>query len=193
MAKRIGDIEGDVITTGGLLLGGYFLVKNLFPSFLPNLGVSDADRQTLDAQQTSPANIFNSYNGNPSYGAWAVQNFDFSHYGVDNSTDYLNAVYNDFIHGNLPPSSPLYPTIVIYYDLYKALIGHLYSGDQNAINAALNTITNKYQVGFISELFADINGQDFWSLLRNGQFTMLYGLNGADLATQVTRLNNLPD
>lgn len=189
--KRIGSIESDVIFTGGILLGGYFLVKQLLPDLLPNLGVSAADKLTLDQQQTTPdnQNIFNP--DYPSATQFAVSNIDWSHY--ETSTDFYNALYLAYVHGDLSPSNPFYGTMQIYYALYKGLIGHLFDGDQSGVISALNSITNKWQLGIISELFADVNGQDFWSLLRNGQFTMIYGLNGTDLAAQVTRLNSLPE
>lgn len=191
MGKKIGGIEEDVIMTGGLLLGGYLLFKNIMPDFFPNLGISDSDRQNLDQQQTAPPanNLFNP--GNELSANWAVQNYDWSHF--DNSTDYIQSAYNDFKHGNMSPDSPIYKTFQIYYNLFKALVGHWISGDQAAIISALNSITNKWQVGIIAEMFADINGLDFWTQLRNGNFTMSYGLNGTDLSAAITRLNNLPD
>lgn len=191
MGKKINGIESDVIMTGGLLLGGYLLVKSILPDFFPNMGISNEDRQNLDQQQTTDPknNLFNA--GNEIAATWAVQNYDWSHF--DNSTDYINAAFNDYKHGNMSPANPVYPTFQIYYNLYKALVGHLVSGDQQAIITALNSITNKYQVGVIAEMFEDINGLDFWTVLRTGSFPMAYGLNGTDLSAQVTRLNNLPD
>jgi hypothetical protein len=191
MAKKLGSIESDVIFTGSLLLGGYFLVKNMLPDLLPGLGLSPQDRMTLDQQQNLPitTNIFNP--GYPSATAWATANYGWSQF--DNSNDYLNAAYTAFIHGTLPVTDPIYPTMNIYYTLYKGLVGHLIDGDQSGIASALNAITNKWQVGIIADMFASINGQDFWHLLRYGQFTMIYGLNGTDLAAAVTRLNSLPE
>lgn len=191
MAKKIGGLEEDVLITGGLVVGGYLLIKNLLPNFFSDMGVSDADRSNLDNQQTTPAqtNIFNP--GYQSSANWAVQNYDWSHF--DTSTAYLQNAFNDYKHGNMSPTNPIYATMQIYYNLYPALIGHIMTGDQAGINAALNSITNKWQVGVIAELFADINNKDFWELLRNGAFPMRYGLNGTDLSAQLTRLNNLPE
>jgi hypothetical protein len=189
--KKIGGIEEDVILTAGLVLGGYLLIKNFLPDLFPSLGVSAADKATLDAQQTTPdeQNVFN--NSYPSAAQYATNNIDWSHY--DNSADFYNALYSQFVAGNLQPTSPFYTIMQIYYALYKALIGHVFDADQGGVNAALNLITNKYQLGIIQEIFADVNGQDLWKLLRQGQWSEIYGLNGTDLAAQVTRLNNLPE
>ena len=191
MQKKIGGIEEDILITGGIVLGVYFAIRGVLPNLLPNLGVSAADKMTLDQQQTTPTvqNIFNSQY--PSASQFALSNIDWSNY--ETSTDFYNALYETFVDGNLSPANPFYHIMQIYYALYKGLIGHIFDGDQDGINSALNQITNKYQLGIIQELFADVNGQDFWKLLRQGQFTEIYGLNGTDLAAQVTRLNALPE
>ena len=59
MAKRIGDVDQDLITTGGLVIGGFFLVRYILKSL--NIGVDPADVATIQAAQTAaPAgNPFN--------------------------------------------------------------------------------------------------------------------------------------
>jgi len=195
MAKKIAGIEQDVIVTGGLLVGGYFLVKNLLPDLLPNLGVSDADRSVLDTQQTQPdsLNIFSSnYPGANDYFNNVI--FDqYEKYQVNNDTDYWNAVRRAYLNGQLSPTDPIYPIFQIYSGLESALIGHIISGNQDDINYYLNQITNKSQIGVLNSIFMDLNYHSFWDLLRKGWFTEMYGLNGTDLADQVRRLNNLPE
>lgn len=184
--KKIGDIDEDLILTGGLVLGGWLLFKHIFP----NSQVSAADRQTLDDQQSAPAadNVFNAYSSQA--GAYAASLPDWG--GYDNFDDYLVAAYAAYTAGNLPSSHPLYSTLQIYAALNTALIGHFYNGDQSQINSALNQITSQGQLSIISNLFLDINGVDLWSELRNGSFIQAYGLNGTDLASQVKKLNSLP-
>lgn len=188
MAKRkIGGLEEDAILTGGLVLGGWLLFKHIFPS----TQVSDADKQTLDEQQTtdSSANIFNAYSKAST--DWSVSLPDWG--GYSTWDDYLVSQYRNFLSGNMNPNDPFYQVMEIYMQLNNALIGHFYNGDQSGINNALNMITNQWQVGVLANIFLDINGVDLWSNLRNGSFVQVYGLNGADLASQVKRLNNLPD
>lgn len=192
MPRKINGIEEDVIITGGVILAGYLAVK----SFLPNLGVSDSDKITLDQAQTesptdSPFNAY--YAGLP---AWMTQNFDIS--GYDNSDDAVKGNYGDFIHGNMSPDNPVYPAYQIHHGLSNALTGHIITGDQDAAKAYLAQITSKGQCAFIAYIFANVNGltvsaDRFWSVLRNGTFPMIYGLNGTDLAAAVNRINNLPE
>ena len=200
--KKIGGIESDVIMTGGLLIGGYLLLRNVIPNFLPGGGVSDQDRQTLDSQATTDPqhNIFNTQS--LPYSTWfnvASNGTDlFQQFGVDNSTDLYLKAYRSFLDGSLSPSSPLYAICAIYHNLHGAVTGHILTGDQQGAIDALNAITNKWQVGALSELWGDEYGgfgtpSDMFSVIRNGSWPMMYGLNGTDLAAQVTRLNNLPD
>lgn len=195
MRRRIGDIESDVIFTGGVLVGGYFLVKKLLPDLLPNLGISDGDRATLDAQQNTPAgaNVFDT--NYPSAQSFFQDNLidEYAAYNADDDTAFFAGVWRAFQDGNLATTDPVYPLMVIYHGLYNALVGHLISGNQDDINYYLNQITNKYQIGILQNMFQDINGLDLWQLLRRGWGTCLYGLNGTDLAAQVKRLNALPE
>lgn len=187
--RKIGGIEEDVLITGGLVVGGYLLLKGVLPKF----GVSDADREQLDEQQTTAPveNIFK-----PEYrwsdgGDWLTQNIPWNQF--ETSDDYIVSAYRSYIDGQLSPDNQIYSTVQIYMELQHALIGKIFDGDQSDIITALNRITNKWQVSVISYFFMLINGVDLWDYLRNGSFIMIYGLNGADLAAAVRRLNNLPD
>jgi hypothetical protein len=187
--KKVSGIESDVILTGGLVIGGYLLVK----SFLPTFNVSDQDKNVLDSQQTTDPeeNPFNNYY-TPMLGYLDKVIPDLSAYDADTSDV---AVFNAFVmfkHGNMSPDNPLYNTMAIYYGLYKALIGHLITGDQAAAMGYINQITSKAQCGFIAYLFKIVNGVEFWDVLRNGSFPMMYGLNGTDLSAATSRINNLP-
>lgn len=199
MSKRIGNIEEDALITGGIILAGYSLIRNLIPGLMGN--VSPEDRQTLDDQQSdsSPDNIFST--SSSAYDQWfsPVEVNLFNQFGVtDFETLYIDA-YRQFLDGNLPTSSPLYLVCQVYHDLHAAVTGHLVSGDQDAANAALNMITNKWQVGAIANLWSYYQGSafgsaaDMFKTIRNGSWPMQYGLNAADFASQVKRLNNLPD
>lgn len=192
--KQIGGIESDVIFTGGILLGGYFLVKQLIPDLIPNIGVTDADRAVLDQQQTTdPTNDpFNSlYSGMLGYFDAVIP--DMSKYQADTSDQAVFNAYTVFKHGGMSPDDPLYPTMVIYINLVKALVGHLITGDQQSANTYMHSITSKSQCAFISYLFDVINGKSLWEVLRNGIFPTIYGLNGADLATVTNYINSLPN
>lgn len=199
MSKKVAGLQDDVLVTGGIILVGYSLVRNLIPGLMGN--ISPEDRQTLDDQQSdqSPDNVFSVTSS--AYDQWfsPIETSLFSEFNVtDFESLYINA-YRQFLSGDLPTSSPLYPICQIYHELHSAVTGHLVSGDQDAANQALNMITNKWQVGAIANLWAYYQGSAFGSAadmfrtIRNGTWPMQYGLNAADFASQVKRLNNLPD
>jgi hypothetical protein len=199
MAKKLNGIEEDVLVTGGLFLVGYSLIRNALPSIFGS--VSPEDKQTLDEQQSdvSPDNVFSGIS--TSYQDWFsnVETSLFDEFGVTDFPSLYLTAYRAFLDGNLSPSNPLYLICQIYHQLHGAVTGHLYTGDQDAANQALNMITNKWQLGAISELWAYEAGNtwgdaaSFFKSIRNGSWPMIYGLNPADLAAQVRRLNNLPD
>ena len=194
--KRIGNIKDDALITTGVILVGYTLVRNL----LPSIGVSDEDRQTIDDQQTTdPAdNIFSSYSD--PYAYWfGTTGVDIEgQFGVNSSMDMYLKAYRQFLDGDLSPDNPLYAICLIYHNLHAAVTGHIFTGDQEGALQALNLITNKWQVGAIAELWATEYGgfgtqAELFQNLKKGTWPMLYGLNPADLAAQIRRLNNLPD
>ncbi len=194
--KRIGNIKDDALITTGVILVGYALVRNLLPSF----GVSDQDRETLDNQQTlDPVdNIFSTYS--EPYAYWfGTTGVDVENsFGVNTSMDMYLKAYRQFLDGELSPENPLYMVCLIYHNLHAAVTGHIFTGDQEAAIQALNSITNKWQVGAIAELWATEYGgfgtpAELYQNLRKGTFPMMYGINPTDLAAQVNRLNNLPD
>ncbi len=198
--RKIGGLQEDVLLTGGLIAGGYLLLKNILPDFLPNLGISDEDRSILDNQQTQDgtSNIFSiNY---PAYSDWFLQNIieRYPEFNAGDNTTFWNNVYYAYVHGQLSPTDKLYSIIQIFEGINKALIGHIYSGDQEALNFYLDQITNKWQVAALNDIFSSVVhgylfGADLYHTLRYGWFTEVYGLNGTDLARQITRLNNLPD
>ena len=194
--KRIGSLQDDALITTGIIVGGYLLIKNILPSF----GISDQDKEILDNQQTlDPTDdIFSSES--TAYSGWFVdEGFDLEHdFSVSTSMDLYLRAYRQFLDGNLSPDNTLYPICLIYHNLHAAVIGHIFTGDQQAAMQALNSITNKWQVGAIAELWATEYGgfgtpSELYKNLRNGSWPMMYGINPSDLASQVTRLNNLPD
>lgn len=199
-AKRIGTIGDDALIIGGIFVIGYSLLRNDLPSIFGS--VSPEDKAALDNQQTlDPGeNIFN-VQSTP-YTDWTVSNgglFDqMQQLGVDTNTDFYLKIYRDFLDGNLSPNNPMYLICQIYHLLHGAVTGHILTGDQDQANQALNMIANKWQLGAVADLWAIEYGgfgtpADLFLQIRNGSWPMQYGLNPSDLATQIRRLNNLPD
>jgi hypothetical protein len=197
--KRINGLEQDTVFAAALLGGGYLLLRNSLPSIFGS--VSPEDKAVLDSTQTdlTPDNIF--LGTSTPYQDW-FSNTEVSLLNQFGVTDYPSmylAAYRAFLDGNLSPDNPLYLICVIYHQLHAAVTGHLFTGDQESAIQALGMITNKWQVGALSELWAYEAG-DAWgsanklfNSIRNGTIPMIYGLNPTDLAAQVNRLNNLPD
>lgn len=200
MAKRkINGIESDAVFAITILGGGYLLLRHSLPPLFNN--ETPEDRAALDDQQTADPtdNIFDT-----AYPAYLQNRAQLmlplmQQFGVDNTRDVYLTAYRMFLDGNLTPDNSLYQICLIYHQLTAAVSGHIFTGDQEAANQALNMITNKWQLGAITELWQDevgnawFNGGNFWHVLRYGTWPMIYGLNPSDLAAQVKRLNNLPD
>lgn len=200
MAKRkINGLESDTVFAVTLLGGGYLLLRNSLPSLFNQ--VSPEDKATLDSVQsdTSTDNIF--LGTSASYQQWfsPIEVSLFNQFGVTDYPSMYLAAYRTFLDGNLSPDNPLYLICEVYHQLHAAVTGHLFTGDQDSANQALAMLTNKWQVGALSELWAYEAGDAWGSAnklfqsIRNGTIPMIYGLNPTDLAAQVNRLNNLPD
>lgn len=184
---RVGDIEGDVVLVGGLVLGFFLVAKPLLDQF----GADPADVATINTQKTAQpsANCF-SYQFTP-----FVQNFN-AHpsYNDDGSVMTMQQFFQ-VVKANNDAGQPLLIDGSINIaqlgeNLRSALSAWVVATDSTEVFAVFANFYNQTQVASLAAYLAFNYNQDLLTALTGSLFKT--GLSTSDLALLIREMSALP-
>lgn len=190
MAKRIGEIDEDIIIGGVLLAGAYFfIIKPLMSTF----GDDPADTNTVNTQTNKDAtdNPFD-----PNF-------FPFLDWfnTTQSSSDiqgYMADIQQKYLYHNpqpLDPNSLPYKAAKAAEDLITALQWINFTPDTDTVISTFNQVTSQVEVGFIAAYINYNYSKDLLHFLRYGGNLFAAFPNGvteAQLAQIINKVNALP-
>lgn len=190
MARKINGIEEDIILTGGLLFGGYLLVKHIFPGLFDD-GADEAAKQDI-ADTMNLNGVVNPWNIHYQYSLYGQAP---NSYGLSFWQSVQQGAFGDVAPGvvmNLQDANTdgVY-NYAVQGELIESAFGLIFS-DQATINNAFSNLHTKADVSNVAAYLYFMHGDDLLNLLQNGK-GVFTGLGSAALANLITQVNNLPD
>lgn len=182
--KKIGDVEGDVLVTGAVVVVGVFAIKSL----ISNFGTDPANKQLVEDQAaTTPAQNPFSPNFQPYLDFWAANQP--SGLSVSDGMWQLNQMAND---GTLQPGSEGYNTVNWFGTIQDALSVWNWTSDVNAVMSVFNQMTSQLQCAALAAYASYVDDKDLLHWLHYGGSPIPFVPNGlsTDQVAEIVRLVN---
>lgn len=180
--KKIGEIDGDLILVGGLVLGGFLLLKPI----VDKLSGNSEDDKTVTDVTTLPAEQ------NP----FSI-NYQYSLYGMAPSA-YGQAFYQNlqqtvFNTPGINQTSGIY-NIATQAEILENAFSAFWETDSD-VQAVFDNLGSKADVSNIAAYLYFVHGEDLYNLLLNGKGFIPFlnrGLSTSSMAKIINQVNSLP-
>lgn len=184
--KRIGDVEGDVMLTAGIVVVGVIGIKYLLASF----GSSAEDSATVANQHTvTPAqNPFN-----PSFQPF-LDNWNAYQQG-NTVADGMTTFYAEFQAGTLPAGTDSFQIATWADTLKSALSVWNWTVDTNAVFSVFSQMVSQIQCANLAAYVSYNFNKDLLTWLHYGGSPVPWvpnGLSDSQVAIIVNQINALP-